>query len=645
MSKAVSRVPNAAPAKSDSSAGESEAPVAAAVSKSSGRWKERESSDIVMEDAIDDEDDGDAPVLLSKARPPARYRRASRSPSPQSNESHCQMSTEFDPQQSPRVSDDEYSGDEAVDATDITKLSAMGLVAKAPSVPPVMPRDKWESRLKFEEDGFVIDMQDMELCEDNMAVFCIWLQKRVGSDSPIAKSIDLSGNQIDSKCVGSLMTMLQSINAKCVVLNLQRNIICDEGVKMIAKYLTSYSEASVYELHLSENRITKWGVMWLLVCLALHPGYPIRDNEGTYNPMWLLLDNNDMTTQDAEEILKSAKDGLAISLCDAIGCTISQCSKSYLGTRRKPNCVAHMVNFFEQTGPPVFFPLEVQDPDYHGHVIFYNFPTLDNIQLCKRKRSEPEIVWEDDDNMVVMKPANWLCHSTNRTARSVDDLLDQVTHASLHHYLELLYPNAPAIRRTDCQNGLCHRLDRETSGFVICCKTWRGYRNIKDQIYKHELIKDYIALVHGQMEDQNGVCKARIDDSSYKHGRNGAPRRVWVTENPKKGIEAITLFETLRHYEGPDGKPYTLCHFRLVTGRTHQIRVHMSYLGHPLVSDSIYCEPEVYREDLKVCPRVFLHKLRAAFFNTEKVPQVLWAPLQMVPDLCDTLLNLKEVNP
>jgi len=542
--------------------------------------------------------------------------------------------------------DDGDSEEEALDMTDVEKLGAIGLVAKAPSVvaPDSLPRDKWDGKFMYEEDGFVVDMGDMDLGEDNIAIWCSWLETMVGSDAPIAKRIDLSSNKLESKSVGYLVTLLTKINAKCVVLNLGNNMVCDEGVKMLAKYLTSYSEASVHKLVLSGNRITKWGVMWLLVCLALHPGYPIRDKEGTYNPMWIMLDKNDMTTNDAEDILKSAKDGLAISLCDSVGCTQAQCSKSYLGIRRKPNCIAHMLDFFDQpSGPPLFFPMEVQNADEHGHVIFYDFPTTENINICKKKRAVPVIVWEDNDNMVVMKPANWLCHSTHRTSRSVLDLQNQTTHASLHHYLELLYPDAPAIKRQDCQHGLCHRLDRETSGFVVCCKTKKGYENIKNQIYKHELVKDYIALVHGRMDDQNSVCKARIDDSTYKKGCG--PRRVWVTENPKEGVEAITLYETLKHYEGADGKPYTLLHFRLVTGRTHQIRVHMSHMGHPLVSDSIYGETDIYKEDLLLCPRLFLHKLRAAFFDTSKVPQVLWAPLQMVPDLCNSLLNLNEINP
>jgi len=553
------------------------------------------------------------------------------------------------------ISDEE---DEAA-PTDHPTLYAMGLVAKAPSMSGPQKVDtleeeqaQWEQKLRYDpaEGACLISMSNMNLSEDNIMSYLMWLQHKLENMQlfdPLL-NIDLSQNRLEHRCVGSLLTMLQNINARCHMLNLSGNKVNDEAIKMLTKFLTSYNEASVLELHLSRNEITRNGVMWLLVCLAFHPAYPVRDAQGTYCPMWLCLDHNSFSSEDAAELLSRAYECLAISFCDSVGCTTSVCHKSYLGSKQKPNCVAHMVNFFDQEGSPALFPLELQNAKSHGHMIFYNFPTLDNLELIRTKRQEPAIVWEDDHNIVVMKPANWLCHSTHRRARNLNELLEQKDVPSLHHYLELRYPNAPSVHDRNCQNGLCHRLDRETSGFVLCCKTKKGYDNIKQQIYKHELIKDYIALVHGRMEDQNGMCKARIDDSGYKNSHLNGQRggKVQVTENPNQGVEAITLYETLKHYEGKDGKPYTLCHFRLVTGRTHQIRVHMNYMGHPLVSDTLYCENEIIlREDLEHCPRLWLHKLRAAFYNADNVPQVVWAPLFMVPDLCKTLLNLTECSP
>lgn len=553
------------------------------------------------------------------------------------------------------ISDEE---DEAA-PTDHKTLYAMGLVAKAPSMAGPQKvgtleeeQAQWEQKLRYdpEEGACLISMSNMNLSEDNIMSYVMWLQHKLEDMQlfdPLL-NIDMSQNRLEHRCVGSLLTMLQNINARCHMLNLSGNKVNDEAIKMLTKFLTSYNEASVLELHLSRNEISRNGVMWLLVCLAFHPAYPVRDAQGTYNPMWLCLDHNSFSSEDAAELLSRAYECLAISFCDSVGCTTTVCHKSYLGSKQKPNCVAHMVNFFDQEGSPALFPLELQNAKIHGHMIFYNFPTLETLELTRTKRQEPVIVWEDDHNIVVMKPANWLCHSTNRRARNLNELLEQDSAPSLHHYLELRYPNAPAVHDRNCQNGLCHRLDRETSGFVLCCKTKKGYDNIKQQIYKHELIKDYIALVHGKMEDQNGMCKARIDDTWYKNAHINGQRggKVQVTENPNQGVEAITLYETLKHYEGKDGKPYTLCHFRLVTGRTHQIRVHMNYMGHPLVSDTLYCENgDILREDLEHCPRLWLHKLRAAFYNADGVPQVVWAPLFMVPDLCKTLLNLTECSP
>merc|ERR1712232_14452 len=144
-------------------------------------------------------------------------------------------------------------------------------------------------------------------------------------------------------------------------------------------------------------------------------------------------------------------------------------------------------------------------------------------------------------------------------------------------------------------------------------KTSEGYSFASKSIRERDVVKDYVALVYGSMPAFVGACDAPIDNSLYNKTRT-----VTISE---KGATAVTMWEVMAEYESTElekhlRRRYSLVHCRIITGRTHQIRVHLAHLGHPLVSDWQYCDDrELLLRDDKLCRRIFLHKVRVAFVD------------------------------
>jgi len=137
--------------------------------------------------------------------------------------------------------------------------------------------------------------------------------------------------------------------------------------------------------------------------------------------------------------------------------------------------------------------------------------------------------------------------------------------------------------------GIVHRLDKDTSGVLLVAKNDRALRHLQDQFKGRQVRKTYLALVEGRMSARRGRVEAPI-------GRDpGSRKRMAVVP---RGREAITRFRVLR-YIGD----YSIVEARPLTGRTHQIRVHFAFLGHPVVGDSLYGP----RHSVLLCPRQFLH--------------------------------------
>lgn len=174
-----------------------------------------------------------------------------------------------------------------------------------------------------------------------------------------------------------------------------------------------------------------------------------------------------------------------------------------------------------------------------------------------------DVVYEDNDVLVINKPKGLVVHPGGG---HYDDTL---VNALIYNEKEL--SNINGLNRV----GIVHRIDKDTSGLLLICKNNFAHKEIASQLETHSMHREYIALVDGIITSDSGKIIGKI-------GRSKDNRLKMAIDNIN-GKEAITHFEVLKRY-----KKYTLIKCRLETGRTHQIRVHMSSINHPLVGDKIY---------------------------------------------------------
>jgi len=195
------------------------------------------------------------------------------------------------------------------------------------------------------------------------------------------------------------------------------------------------------------------------------------------------------------------------------------------------------------------------------------------------------ILFEDAAVIVVDKPPGLVVHPG--TARASGTLAAGL----IHRYPELVGVGAEG------RWGLVHRLDKDTSGALLVARTGESYDSLTSQLRSRDIVRIYTTLVEGEMAAPTGAIEAPI-------GRDpNRPTRKTVTHG---GRHARTHFELMEHYEDVD---LSLLSVRLETGRTHQIRVHMTSIGHPVVGDWDY---GALRRDLEP-PRVFLHARSLVF--------------------------------
>ena len=174
-----------------------------------------------------------------------------------------------------------------------------------------------------------------------------------------------------------------------------------------------------------------------------------------------------------------------------------------------------------------------------------------------------DIVYEDGDLIVLNKPKGLVVHP------AVGHWSGTLVNALLHHCRDSLSGINGALRP-----GIVHRIDKDTSGLLVVAKNDFAHQNLAAQLQDHSLAREYVCLVTGGMRADSGTVDAPI-------GRHPADRkRMAVVAD---GRPAVTHWQVLERFSG-----YTLLECRLETGRTHQIRVHMAHIGHPIVGDLVY---------------------------------------------------------
>lgn len=177
---------------------------------------------------------------------------------------------------------------------------------------------------------------------------------------------------------------------------------------------------------------------------------------------------------------------------------------------------------------------------------------------------ELEIMYEDSDLLVVNKPRGMVVHP------APGNYSGTLVNALLHHCKGNLSGINGVIRP-----GIVHRIDKDTSGLLLVAKNDNAHVSLSAQIKEHSLLREYRAVIHGKLKEQSGIVDAPI-------GRSASDRKkMCVTDRNSKN--AVTHYEVIEEY-----KDFSFLRLRLETGRTHQIRVHMAYLGHPVAGDPVY---------------------------------------------------------
>ncbi len=204
-----------------------------------------------------------------------------------------------------------------------------------------------------------------------------------------------------------------------------------------------------------------------------------------------------------------------------------------------------------------------------------------------------DIVFEDADLAVINKPAGMMVHAG---AGATEDERNRGTlvNALLYRFGQLSEVGG------ELRPGIVHRLDKETSGLIVVAKNDEAHRKLAAQFAKRQVKKTYVALVHGWLKADRGTINSSISRDSV--------RRVRMTTRREGGREAITHYRVQKRIESEFGK-FTLLEVRIDTGRTHQIRVHLASLGHPVVGDRVYGAPAQVKAPGQAVslPRNFLH--------------------------------------
>jgi 23S rRNA pseudouridine1911/1915/1917 synthase len=210
-----------------------------------------------------------------------------------------------------------------------------------------------------------------------------------------------------------------------------------------------------------------------------------------------------------------------------------------------------------------------------------------------------DIVYEDDDLAVINKPSGMMVHA-GAGATDAERNRGTLVNALLHRFGKLSGLGG------ELRPGIVHRLDKATSGLIVVAKNDETHRRLAAEFVRRRIKKTYVALVHGWLKQERGTVSSSISRDRV--------RRTRMTTRRSGGREAITHYKVQRRIDSPFGK-FTLMDLQIDTGRTHQIRVHLASLGHPVVGDTLYGAPrELQGKDRRASlPRNFLHAAALQF--------------------------------
>lgn len=221
-----------------------------------------------------------------------------------------------------------------------------------------------------------------------------------------------------------------------------------------------------------------------------------------------------------------------------------------------------------------------------------------------------EILHADQDVIAVNKPAGLVVHA------GAGQHSGTLVNALLHHFKTLSSVGGEE------RPGIVHRIDKDTSGILLIARTDIAHRNLAEQFALRQIDKTYLALVQGTVAAREGTIKTPITRDPV--------RRTRMTTRLGTGRSAITTYRVLERFPR-----YTYVQVKIGTGRTHQIRVHMASIGHPVAGDTLYGAADAGRT------RFFLHAWRIRFTSPSS-GQVIELEAPLAPDLTDWLHNIER---
>ena len=232
----------------------------------------------------------------------------------------------------------------------------------------------------------------------------------------------------------------------------------------------------------------------------------------------------------------------------------------------------------------------------------------------------PKSIFKDDSLFVFDKPSGWI---TNESGTTTNQPVLQTWVKDNFNY--------PLKDSFEERNGIVHRLDKETSGILLVAKTKDAFYELQRQFKERLIHKAYVALVHGNVNEEKGTISETVGRLPWRRDRFGVLAG---------GRDAVTSYEVVERFKSQNrDEEFTLLKLKPETGRTHQIRIHVKHLGHPIVGDEFYAGRKTARKDRKWCSRLFLHAGEIKFFHPVTQKEVNFtSPLP--EDLADILKSI-----
>lgn len=248
-----------------------------------------------------------------------------------------------------------------------------------------------------------------------------------------------------------------------------------------------------------------------------------------------------------------------------------------------------------------------------------------------------KIIHEDDELLIIDKPAGITVNKSETTANQ--DTIQEWAEEKLKVKSENL-PAGKAGLKVEIESdfysrgGIVHRLDKETSGILIIAKNVSAFDNIQKQFKERVVKKTYLSLAHGEIKPDTGEINAPVGRLPWSRKQFGIF---------PGGRESITNYKTVSYFNHIVAKEkLTLVELYPKSGRTHQIRVHLKYIGHPVFSDFLYAGRKTARKDRKLLPRVFLHAAKI-FFTHPTTGESVNYESELPSELSDLLGKFEKI--